>query len=83
MEEIFEEVLGNKYYELKIKNIIPDFDSKSVKIKSAFADISITPADLNTVKQVRDEKGNRCLLIEIDEGASINGLFLNNDLIGK
>jgi hypothetical protein len=83
MEELFEETLGNKNYELKVKNILPDFDTKSVKIKSAMADISITPSDLNTVRQVRDEKGNRCLLIEIDEGASINGLFLNNEILGK
>ncbi|WP_291633937.1 DUF4317 family protein [Clostridium sp.] len=78
IETAFEETCGSKY-DFKINNIVPEFNSKSIKITSEIANITVTPKDLNSVKQVRNKDGRRCLLIEIDEDIVIEGFKLETE----
>lgn len=71
----FEETCGSKY-DFKISNIVPDFNAKSIKITSDIANITLTPKDLNCVKQVKNKDGRSCLLIEINEDVVIEGFKL-------
>ncbi|MGH4122580.1 MAG: DUF4317 family protein [Clostridium sp.] len=78
IETAFEETCGMKY-DFKINNIVPEFNSKSIKITSEIANITLTPKDLNSVKQVKNSDGRRCLLIEIDEDVVIEGFILQTE----
>jgi len=78
IETVFEETCGIKY-DFKINNIVPEFNSKSIKITSEIANITLTPKDLNSVKQVRNKDGRRCLLIEIEEDIVIEGFKLETE----
>jgi hypothetical protein len=75
LESSFEEICGGDY-EFKVKNIIPDFGSKSIKIENEDTSIIINPRDLSSVKQVVDKNGTRCLVIELSEDVEINGFKL-------
>jgi hypothetical protein len=78
IEIAFEETCGTNY-DFKINNILPDFNSKSIKITCETANIALTPKDLNSVKQVKNKDGRRCLLIEIDEDIIIDGFKLETE----
>jgi len=78
VETAFEETCGNKY-DFKINNIVPEFNSKSIKITSEIANITLTPKDLNSIKQVRNKDGRRCLLIEIEDDIVIEGFKLETE----
>jgi len=78
IDTAFEETCGIKY-DFKINNIVPEFNSKSIKITSDIANITLTPKDLNSVKQVKNKEGRRCLLIEIDEDIVIEGFLLETE----
>lgn len=80
IDTAFEETCGIKY-DFKINNIMPEFNSKSIKITSEIANITLTPKDLNSVKQVKNKDGRRCLLIEIDEDIVIEGFTLETEEI--
>lgn len=82
LNEAFEQTCGLNY-DFKIDNILPDFKSKSIKITNDTADIIINPSSLSSVRQVLDEEGKKCLLIEISEDIVINGLKLETESIGK
>jgi hypothetical protein len=78
LESAFEEICGVDY-EFKVKNIIPDFSSKSIKIENENTSIIINPRDLSSVKQVVDKNGTRCLVIELSEDVEINGFKLESE----
>lgn len=78
VDAAFEEFCGSKC-DFRINNIIPDLNTKSIKISSELAEITITPRDLSMVKQVRDKSGKKCLLIEINDDMEINGLKLETE----
>lgn len=78
LETAFVETCGINY-DFKINNIVPEFNSKSIKITSEIANITLTPKDLNSVKQVKNKDGRRCLLIEIDEDVVIEGFILETE----
>jgi len=80
VEDAFEEACGTKY-EFKIDNIMPDFNSKSIKIISEVANITLTPKELNSIRQVKDKDGRKCLLIQIDEDIDIEGFKLETEEI--
>lgn len=75
VERAFQKVIDDEKYELKANNILPNFTSKSIKINTKVANIAISPQDLKYVKQV-NYNGKRCLLIEVDEDAVIDGFKL-------
>lgn len=72
VEQAFQKVIDDEKYELKASNIIPNYKSKSIKINTKVANISISPQDLKYVKQI-NYNGKRCLLIEVDEDTVIDG----------
>lgn len=82
LENAFEEVCG-KDYEFKINNILPEYNSKSIKIKNENTNITITPKDLKNIRQIVDENGKKCLLIELTEDIVIEGFKIKaeDDLI--
>ncbi|MCI3922955.1 DUF4317 domain-containing protein [Paenibacillus sp. TRM 82003] len=75
VERAFQAVVDDKNYELKASSVIPKFTSKSIKIDTKVATISVSPQDLKYVKQV-NYQGKRCILIEVDEDAVIEGFTL-------
>jgi hypothetical protein len=75
VEMAFQKVIDDEKYELKASSIVPNYKSKSIKINTKVANISISPQDLKFVKQV-NYNGKRCLLIEIDEDTVIEGFKL-------
>jgi hypothetical protein len=78
VEAAFEEICGGDY-DFKVKNIIPAFESKSIKIENENTNVTITPRDLSSVRQVIDKKGKKYLLIELTEDVEINGFKLENE----
>jgi hypothetical protein len=78
IENAFEETCGIKY-QFKINNIMPDFNQKSIKIVSEFANINITPKELNLIRQIKDKQGRKCLLIEINDDISVEGFELETE----
>lgn len=81
IQDVFEDVIGVQNYGFKVDNIMPDFNKKSVEIKSDEADISINPKDLNKVRQVRSTDGNMFLMLEITADSSTDGLAFDSDEI--
>ncbi|MEK5061212.1 hypothetical protein BK126_10220 [Paenibacillus sp. FSL H7-0326] len=75
VELAFETVVDDKNYELKASSVMPKFTSKSIKIDTKVATISVSPQDLKYLKQV-SYRGKRCILIEVDEDAVIEGFTL-------
>lgn len=75
VEMAFQKVIDDEKYELKATNIVPNYNTKSIKIQTKVANISISPQDLKYVKQV-NYNGKRCILIEVDEDAVIEGFTL-------
>lgn len=71
VEMAFQKVIDDEKYELKATSLVP----KSIKIQTKVANISISPEDLKYVKQVT-VSGKRCILIEVDEDAVIEGFKL-------
>lgn len=75
VEMAFQKVIDDESYELKASHIVPKFSSKSIKIETKVANISISPQDLRYVRQVHFN-GKRCLLIEVEEDTIIEGFTL-------
>ncbi|OPH58121.1 hypothetical protein BC351_24570 [Paenibacillus ferrarius] len=80
VERAFQTVVDNKNYELKASSVLPKFTSKSIKIDTKVATISVSPQDLKYVKQV-NYQGKRCILIEVDEDAVIEGFTLSTETL--
>ncbi|MFD2759713.1 DUF4317 domain-containing protein [Lentibacillus juripiscarius] len=72
VESAFKTVLDDERYEFKATNVVPKYDSKSIKIETKIANISISPQDLRYVRQVHFS-GKRYLMMEVDENAVIEG----------
>jgi len=73
VERVFETIVDDKNYELKAKSVIPKFTSKSIKIDTKVATI-ISPQDLRYINR-------RCIMIEVDEDAVIEGFTLSTGTI--
>jgi len=80
VERAFQTVVDDKHYELKASSVLPKFNSKSIKIETKVATISISPQDLKYIKQV-NYQGKRCILIEVDEDTVIEGFTLNTETL--
>ncbi|WP_066189792.1 DUF4317 domain-containing protein [Gracilibacillus timonensis] len=75
MEAAFQNVIDDTNYELKARNIVPKFNSKSIKINTKVANISVSPEDLRHVRQIQMD-GRRYLMIEVEEDTVIDGFTL-------
>lgn len=72
VESAFKKVIDDENYELKATSIVPKYTSKSIKIKTKVADISVCPQDLRYVRQMHVD-GKLCLMIEVEENTVIEG----------
>ncbi|MDV6379126.1 DUF4317 domain-containing protein [Sporosarcina sp. GW1-11] len=81
VEAAFETVVDDTTYEMKASHIVPSYTSKSIKIETKVANISISPQDLKYVKQVNYD-GKQCILIEVEEDTIIEGFkVISEDLL--
>jgi hypothetical protein len=80
VERAFCNVIDDQSYEFKARSIMPKYTSKSIKINTKVATISVSPQDLRYVKQVI-HNGKRCLLIEVDEDTVIEGFTLSSETL--
>lgn len=79
LESAYNDNVGSMNHEFKISNIVPTLNTKSIKITSEIASVSVSPSALNNIKQIRDINGNTCLLIKIPNKAEINGIELETE----
>ncbi len=75
MEEAFKNVIDDTNYELKARNIVPKYSSKSIKINTKVANIAVSPEELRHVRQVTLD-GRRYLMIEVEEDTVIDGFTM-------
>ncbi|MFC2946856.1 DUF4317 domain-containing protein [Virgibacillus sediminis] len=68
----FKTVVDNEKYEFKANNIVPKYNSKSIKIETKIANISISPQDLSHVRHIL-LNGKRFLMMEVEENTVIEG----------
>jgi len=80
LERAFETVVDDRNYELKASSVMPKFTTKSIRIETKVATISVSPQDLKYVKQVNIQ-GKRCIMIEIDEDVVIEGFTLSTETL--
>ncbi|ASK63865.1 hypothetical protein CFK37_17715 [Virgibacillus phasianinus] len=72
VESAFKTVIDDENYSFKANNIVPKYTSKSIKIETKIANISISPQDLRHVRQVHFN-GKRFLMMEVEENTVIEG----------
>lgn len=72
VEAAFKKMTNDENFELKANNVIPKYDSKSIKIKTKVADLKVSPSELRYLRQIR-LNGKLCLVIELDENTTIEG----------
>ncbi|WP_227396606.1 DUF4317 domain-containing protein [Jeotgalibacillus aurantiacus] len=82
VKEAFARITDNEAYELKANSVVPKFKSKSIKIQTKIANIAISPQDLQYIKQV-NYKGKRCIMIELEEDAEIEGFKMIPEVFGE
>lgn len=72
VESAFKTVIDDEKYEFKANNIVPKYNSKSIKIETKIANIAISPQDLRHIRQVHFN-GKRFLMMEVEENTVIEG----------
>ncbi|WP_163538724.1 DUF4317 domain-containing protein [Gracilibacillus sp. YIM 98692] len=82
VETAFHNVADDKQYELKASSIVPKYTSKSIKINTKVANISISPQDLQYVRKINFQ-GKRCIMIEVDEDTVIDGFTMIPEAITR
>ncbi|GKU85266.1 DUF4317 domain-containing protein [Niallia sp. NCCP-28] len=82
VETAFKKIIDDDKYEIKANSILPKFTSKSIKIQTKIANISISPPDLKYVKQV-ELSGKRYLMIEVEENTVIEGFTMIPEAFGS
>ncbi|MBU9712000.1 DUF4317 domain-containing protein [Evansella tamaricis] len=75
VESAFKKVIDDENYEFKASSVIPKFKSKSIKIDTKVAKISVSPQDLRFVRQINFE-GKRYLMIEVEQDTVIEGFTM-------
>ncbi|WP_138416638.1 DUF4317 domain-containing protein [Aquibacillus sediminis] len=82
VESAFKKVIDDHSYELKAQNVVPKYQSKSIKIETKVANVSISPQDLSYVRRV-NFNGKRYLMIEVEEDTMIEGFTMIPEAFGK
>ena len=72
IQEALKQYTDDEHFEVKAQNIVPKFNSKSIKINTKVANIEVSPQDLRYVRQVVFNS-KRYLMIEVEEEAIIDG----------
>ncbi|QOY35364.1 DUF4317 domain-containing protein [Anaerobacillus isosaccharinicus] len=82
IESAFQKVIDDEKYEIKASNIVPKYTSKSIKIETKVANVSISPQDLRYIRQIHFE-GKRYLMIEVVEDTIIDGFTIIPEVFGE
>lgn len=82
VESAFKNIIDDQNYEIKASNVVPKYNSKSIKINTKVANISISPQDLRYVKQVH-LSGKRYLMIEVEEDTVVEGFTMIPEAFGE
>lgn len=82
IESAFQKVIDDEKYEIKASNIVPKYTSKSIKIETKVANVSISPQDLRHIRQIHFE-GKRYLMIEVVEDTIIDGFKMIPEVFGE
>lgn len=82
IESAYQKLIDDDKYEIKASSIVPKYTSKSIKINTKAANISISPQDLGYVKQVLFN-GKRYLMIEVEEDTVIDGFTMIPEALGS
>ncbi|MFG6115474.1 DUF4317 domain-containing protein [Halobacillus sp. MO56] len=82
VKDAFQRITDDETYELKASSIVPKYKSKSIKINTKVANISISPQDLQFVRQVNNN-GKRYIMIEVEEDAEIEGFKMLPEAFGE
>ncbi len=82
IESAFKKVIDDDKYEIKASSIVPKYTSKSIKIETKVAKVSISPQDLRYVRQINFE-GKRYLMIEVEEDTVIDGFKMITEAFGE
>ncbi|WP_186577152.1 DUF4317 domain-containing protein [Aquibacillus kalidii] len=82
IEEAYQRVIDDEKYEIKASSVLPKYKSKSIKISTKVANISISPEDLRYVKQV-NFNGKLCIMIEVEEDTVIEGFTMIPEAFGS
>ncbi len=78
----YQKIIDDEKYEIKASSILPKYNSKSIKINTKVANISISPQDLSYVKQIHFS-GKRYLMIEVDEDTIVEGFTMIPEAFGE
>ncbi|KIL43869.1 DUF4317 domain-containing protein [Jeotgalibacillus soli] len=81
IESAYQKIIDDDKYEIKASSILPKYTSKSIKINTKAANISISPQDLRYVKQILFN-GKRYLMIEVEEDTVIEGFTMIPEALG-
>lgn len=82
VQEAFQTIVDDETYELNASHVVPNYNTKSIKISTKVANISISPQDLKYVKQV-NHGDKRYLLIEVEEDTMIEGFTMLEEELFK
>ena len=78
LKNAFMEFCGGDY-NFKIKNILPDFGGKTIKILNDSMEINIVPEHLRTVKQIKDKEGRTCLNIILNDNILLDDMGVETE----
>lgn len=81
IEDIFDDVLGDRNYAFLGHNIVLKNEGKSTKLVTRLSHVTLSPTDLKNVKSVLNNKGQKCILIEVDEDLRVGGFIINPERI--
>lgn len=81
VQAAFQKIIDDDKYEIKANSVVPKYTSKSIKINTKVANISISPQDLRYVKQISLD-GKRYLMIEVEEDTVIEGFTIIPEALG-
>ncbi|MBC8061249.1 MAG: DUF4317 family protein [Clostridiaceae bacterium] len=79
LEEAYKQVLGDTNFEFKVKNIVPDMNTKSMKISTESINLTFIPKELKSIRKVKDSQGKICLLIELTDDVNLEGFALETE----
>lgn len=84
VETAFKKIAEDETFELKANNVVPKYDSKSIKIQTKVADLKVSPSELRYLRQIR-LNGKLCLVIELEENTVIEGFEIieENEVIDR
>ncbi len=83
IEAAFKRVTDDETFELKANNVVPKYNSKSIKIQTKVADLKVSPSELRYLRQMRLD-GKLCLVIELEENTVIEGFeIIEEEMVTK